>query len=588
MPSLGSYLQPVITTGIQMKDYAHASRLYADNVFALAPKAGWLYYVVFDIDPSAITDQTWANQQRVSEVGMLVKSADLPKFSIQTEVVNQYNRKTVIQKGINYNSLSITMHDDQSNVVHNMWLNYYRYYYADSTWGGTGPIGTARDNTPGAYQNNKYLPANDLFNPVNYGLNSKLVVAPFFRSITIYQLNRKLFTSYKLVNPIIKSWDHDRLDQTAGGKLAESKMSVDYEAVFYGAGQVKKDTPTGFAVFHYDNSPSPLSLAGGGNSTLFGPGGVIPGALEIFGDVSNILNPDSSVSPLGILGTAIKGVNLVQNIKGITKEGLRAEGYAILDNALRRAAQGGLNGLGVNLNLNKGSNYVTAGEFLGTPVAVVTAAAVGQEFGPGGTVSGTSSVNGITPISASAAAQGVVREGSIENYQAALDRARASQTSEDSTPEGSTAASGSYWTQPQPLSDTNPYIASGIDEQSTPEDIQLALDELNKNWSADNDYVVSQGPDPQAISERLATAGSDEEFAAMKADADKALNATRELQSSVDSKYSYEALRLQNLLIAQQSNTSGSGSVQSSGDAGSTSPALESFAIPEDSEDLGF
>ena len=126
MPSLGSYLQPLVTTGIQVKDFAHASRLYADNVFALAPKAGWLYYVEFDIDPSALTDLQWANQQRVTEVGMLVKSADLPKFNIQTEVVNQYNRKTVIQKGINYTSVNIAMHDDQSNVVHNMWLNFHQ------------------------------------------------------------------------------------------------------------------------------------------------------------------------------------------------------------------------------------------------------------------------------------------------------------------------------------------------------------------------------------------------------------------------------------------------------------------------------
>jgi hypothetical protein len=372
MPSIGSYLQPVLNTGIQMKDFAHASRLYADNVFALAPKAGWLYYVVFDIEPDAITDQQWANQQRVSEVGMLVKSADLPKFSVQTEVVNQYNRKTVIQKGINYTPLSITMHDDQSNVVHNMWLNYYRYYYADSTWGGNGPVGTARDNTPGAYQNNKYLPSNDLFTPTNYGLNSQLTVAPFFRSITIYQLNRKIFTSFKLINPLIASWDHDKLDQTSGNRFAESRMSVAYEAVFYGTGKVKKDNPTGFAMFHYDTSPSPLSLAGGGNNSIFGPGGIIPGALEIFGDVSNILNPDSSIGPLGVLGTVIKGANLVKNIKGISSQSLKAEGYSILNGALSKIATGSLNGLGVNLNLNKGSNYATAGEFLGTPVSVVT------------------------------------------------------------------------------------------------------------------------------------------------------------------------------------------------------------------------
>lgn len=578
---IGKFLQPVINTGIQMKDYAHASRLYADSVFALAPKAGWMYYVVFDIEPAAITDQQWANQQRITEVGMLVKSADLPKFSVQTEVVNQYNRKTVVQKNIVYNSVGLALHDDQSNVVHNLWLNYYRYYFADSTWGGTGPIGTARDNTPGAYQNNKYLPPNDLFNPVNYGLNSKLVSAPFFRSITIYQLNRKLFTSFKLVNPIIKSWEHDRVDQSAGNKLAESKMTVDYEAVFYGVGQVKKDNPSGFAVFHYDNSPSPLSIAGGGNNSVFGPGGVVPGALELFGDVSNILNPDSSVGPLGVLGTVLKGTNLVQNAKKISRESLRAEGYAILDKTLRNVAQGGLNGLGINLSLNKGSNYLSgAGTFSGTPVAVVTAAGTGQEFGP--TQTSSASYSSAVPTSANPAAASAAREATIENIQAAADRSRAGSSPEDGTPEGATASSGSYWASPNPLPDDSPYVDSNIDENSNPEDVQIALDNLNKSWANDNDYVVSQSPNPQAISDRLASAGSDEEYAAMKADADKALEATRSLQTSVDSKYAIEQARLQRILSVQQTNTNGSGNLASSGDAGSTSPSPESEVIEFD------
>lgn len=585
MPSLGSYLQPVLNTGIQLKDYQHASRLYADDVFALAPKAGWLYYVVFDIDPSAITDNTWNNQQRVSEVGMLVKSADLPKFNVQTEVVNQYNRKTVIQKGINYNPVNLVMHDDQSNVVHNMWLNYYRYYFADSTWAGTGPIGTAKDNTPGAYQNNKYLPANDLFNPINYGMNSKLVVAPFFRSITIYQLNRKLFTSYKLVNPIIQTWEHDKLDQSNGSKLAESKMTVAYEAVFYGVGRVKKDTPTGFAMFHYDTSPSPLSLAGGGNNSVFGPGGVVAGALDIFGDVSNILNPDSKISPLGVLGTVIKGANLVRNVQGITKESLRAEGYKILNNTLRDIAAGSLNGLGVNLQLNKGSNYVTAGQFLGTPVAVVTAAAVGQEFGVGGTTSQTAPSNSSPPASADPKAASTTKTEQLDKEQAQIDKSEMSKATDDKTPSGDTPASGSYYPEVQPLTDTEPYV-SAVDEESNPEDIQLALDDLKSSWASDNEYVNSQAPDPTVVSNRLGEAGSDEEYVAMKADADKAFNATRELQSTVDSKYQTEYNRLTNLLASKQLSTAGGGNVQLTPDPESSVPSIEATSTPIDIDEI--
>jgi hypothetical protein len=572
MPSIGNFLQSVVDTGIQVKDFAHASRLYADNVFALAPKAGWLYYVVFDVEPSAITDKQWANQQRLSEVGMLVKAADLPKFSIATEVVNQYNRKTVIQKNINYNPVSINMHDDQSNVVHNLWVNYYRYYYADSTWGGTGPIGTARDNTPGAFQNNKYLPSTDLFNPVNYGLNSRLTVAPFFRSITIYQLNRKLFTSYKLVNPIIASWEHDRLDQTQGNKVAESKMSVNYEAVFYGVGRVRKDTPTGFAVFHYDTSPSPLSLAGGGNNSLFGPGGVIPGALEIFGDVSNILNPESSVSPLGVLGTVIKGASLVRNVKGITREGLRAEGYSILQGTLRNISQGGLNGLGVNLNLQKGNNFATAGQFLGTPVAVVTAAAIGQEFGGG--------ANGTPPTSATGAVTGANSE-SLARGRAAVGATQLSGPTDDNEPAGNSIAEGTYFSPVELPLNNQPFEKPDIDENSAEEDVDLALEELRSGWASDNEYVSGQSPNPDEVSVRLNDAASLEEHAAIKADADRAFSSAQAAQAAVDSKYQAEFTRLTTLKQQIQNQTSASGNVQSTGDSAPRTPSAESTALPD-------
>jgi hypothetical protein len=587
MPSLGSYLQSAASPGYQLKDFAHASRLYLDDVYALAPKAGWLYYVVFDIEPSAITDDKWANQQRVSEVGMLVKSCDLPKFTIQTETMNQYNRKTVVQKGVTYNPVNVTMHDDQSNVVHNMWLNYYRYYYADSTWGGTGPIGTARDNTPGAYQSNKYLPANDLFNPVNYGLNSKLTVAPFFRSITIYQLNRKIFTSYQLVNPMITQWEHDKLDQTAGNRLAESKMGIAYEAVFYGVGQVKKDTPTGFAMFHYDTSPSPLSIAGGGNNSIFGPGGIIPGALEVFGDVSGMMSPDSQISPLGVLGTVIKGANLVKNIKGVTKESLRAEGYKIINSTLQKVAQGSLNGLGVNLNLNKGNNYATAGQFLGTPVAVVTAAAVAGGFGDG-TVSQTgSSPNGTPPGSADPSSASGIKSRSLQQAKSTVDGTKFNGTAaEDASPEGATPADGTYFTAPEPLIDTDPFQRPEIDENSAEEDIQAALNDLNSSWAADNEFVSGQTPDTNVITEKLNNAASYEEYVAIKQNADDVLVKTQEVQASVDSKYSAEHQRLTSLLQSVRGNTSGADSVQLTPDDENPFPAEESNSTPIDLEDF--
>lgn len=386
MPTLGSYLQRQ-SGDVDLRSHAHASRLYVSNFYALAPKTSWIYYVEFNINPDAITDPRWNNQKRITEVGMLVKSTDLPKFTVGTEVVNQYNRKTVIQKNISYTPITMTMHDDHSNVVHNMWLNYYRYYFADSQYGGTGPIGTAGDNSNGAFLNNKYLPSNDLTPTTEYGYNSELVVDPFFESIKIYQLNRQVFTSYELVNPVIKSWEHDQLDQKDGQKFATSRMSIEYEAVFYDVGTVDVDSPTGFAVFHYDHRPSPLGVSGN----------VLGSALGIFGDPSGLLDPGSSRSPLDILSSVLNNTNLLSDAVGNRNGSFDTNGYSILSNITPSAGTGGLNGLGVDLNLNLGNNYLTAGNIIASPSDILSPLGIGRDLGNRGVFTQSPNSNGIPP-----------------------------------------------------------------------------------------------------------------------------------------------------------------------------------------------
>ena len=426
MPDVGAYLQPN-NSGVFLKSYQHASRLYLDGLYGLAPKASWMYYVVFDINPAAITDPSWLSKQHTTEVGMLVKSADLPKFSLQTETVNQYNRKTVIQKGITYNPVSIALHDDQNNTTHNLWLNYYRYYFADANNGiatqlanGAGALassaisgalggfggaagglagsiaggiagngvsglitGLAAGGKGGFSPGSQYGNNNNLYGATDYGLNSPLTRAPFFRTITIYQMNRHLFTSFQLVNPLLSSWDHDKVDQTQS-KFAESRMNVAYETVFYGQGQVKKDNPTGFAVFHYDNDPSPLGV--GNQNSL--PGALL-GAIDLFGDVTGTGNTGNN--PINTLNAAVLGAGLLAGQANL----LGGNNAFSIGGALGGLAQTGLSKLGINLNLGRSADTTAQGE----PISLMTAEGKAKEGGP--TTSQTTSADGLAPASAS-------------------------------------------------------------------------------------------------------------------------------------------------------------------------------------------
>jgi hypothetical protein len=57
-----------------LRDYRHASRLYADDYQVRAPKYGFLYYVSFQLSPKA------PGGKIDKHIGVYVKKLDLPKF----------------------------------------------------------------------------------------------------------------------------------------------------------------------------------------------------------------------------------------------------------------------------------------------------------------------------------------------------------------------------------------------------------------------------------------------------------------------------------------------------------------------------
>ncbi len=241
-----------------MKDYQHASRVYVDSYYARAPKVGFLYFVELEINPDAVTPygEGWTTLD-MYDVGLLAKKADLPKFKIKTEMVNQYNRKTQVQTQLTYDPISIEFHDDNSDITHNLWVNYYKHYFNDS-------------NPDTNFGDTKYETTD-----FKYGIYNHNGSIPFFNAIRLYVLHQGLFTQYTLVNPKISDWQHDSLDQTQGNKIMQNKMSIVYESVIYQTGEIIKDvSPHGWAARYYDFDPSPLTVGGiGANEVNYDPRG---------------------------------------------------------------------------------------------------------------------------------------------------------------------------------------------------------------------------------------------------------------------------------------------------------------------------
>jgi hypothetical protein len=299
----------------QMANWRHATRLFVDNQYALAPRTKFMFYVKFEINAMAAGATTW-KLKHGDETGLLVKSADLPKFTFDQVVKNQYNRKKIIYKQINYDPVSITLHDDSTGVINAMWALYFGTYIQD------------RLLPNAAFTADHYRPSNIKTTNYRYGLDND-VGDPFFTSISIYTMSRRRFNGYTLINPRIQNWTHGNMAYAEGG-TAESQMTIAYEAVQYSSGLVYRGSPNGFATRYYDLVPSPLSVAGGGVASLLGDGGVLAGAEQIFGDIAS---GNLFKSPGGFLNTAISAINTAKNLKNLTKEGLKGEFLNVLGSA---------------------------------------------------------------------------------------------------------------------------------------------------------------------------------------------------------------------------------------------------------------
>ena len=343
---LGSVADGIFSSRGDMMDYQHAARLFTDNLHRLSPKVEFLYHVFLDIDPAAIRAPGpfgFGGPEANIEAGMLVKNFQLPSVNIMTETKNQYGKKTNVQTAVQYQPLQITFHDDNAGLISGMWQQYFQSQYADSQFpeelkntptynsfskstesvdlGIAGPARSATRTTTTTRSQNGY----------KFGFDNNKSVR-FFRSIQLYQLSRKRFFEFTLINPMIQSWTAPNMN-SASSQPAENQMTIIFEGIKYSTGNVSTNNPNGFAALHYDNTPSPL---GGSTSGLFGAGGVLAGGLDVFGD---ILDPNVINNPFALVNTAIKAKQVYDGARQLSRDGIRNEIESIAVNSVLRGAQ---------------------------------------------------------------------------------------------------------------------------------------------------------------------------------------------------------------------------------------------------------
>lgn len=345
-----------------LKTYSHASKTFLTNGYELAPRVKYLFHVYFTVNTQQVPalKNAFPNQD-VAQIGLMVKSAQLPNYELSVETLNQYNRKRLVQTKIDYNPVTLEFHDDGGDLVRNMWYNYFKYYYKDasqqydnaSATNGSmaammqSPVGFSYNNRD-IYDNQRYV--NDWgYIGESYadgvpGVGPTTSKPPFFRDIRIYGLNQRRFAEYILINPMITNWTHDTYDYSAGNGIMNNRMTIRYETVKYytgAVGGVRPDTNVvGFAdPAYYDTVPSALARPGA-TQTVLGQGGLLDAGIGIVEDLQ-------SGGVAGLIGAAQKAGTAYftfkdKNIRSIVNEEVNQGARNIIRGSLPGAVRGAI------------------------------------------------------------------------------------------------------------------------------------------------------------------------------------------------------------------------------------------------------
>lgn len=220
---------------VHLRDSRYAADNFGLNKAYLGhgtPRHKFQFFVVFNfnlnIDVQNHVKTFFPDRSDLSFVTAMVKSITMPSMNIETETLSQYNKKKISQTRIDYQPVSMTLHDTVDGKPLRLWEAYYEYYFRD----GVAPERLEDERTRNTDEFKTEWKA-EFYDNAGYNIQRVGNEKNLFESIDVYQVHGGRFTRVELVRPRITSFSQDTLDYSATGDLVELKFDLAYEGVLY-------------------------------------------------------------------------------------------------------------------------------------------------------------------------------------------------------------------------------------------------------------------------------------------------------------------------------------------------------------------
>lgn len=253
----------IFDQNVHLRDSRHAANSYGFNKADLSngtPRHKFQFFVKINYNLGDQVVSEFVNafldkNDRELMVTQAVKSVTMPSMTIETEVLNQYNKKRISQKRINYAPVSMTFHDTVEGRMLRMWELYYEYYFRDGVASeklklpdeaGTGLsfFDSIIEGFKNSFNGYKVPPIDGKEYPDdivrsgfvdNYGYNLQRVGNQKYliKDIDIFQVHGSKFSRTKIIRPRISGFQHDTLDYEDGAGLMQMTFEFEHEGVVY-------------------------------------------------------------------------------------------------------------------------------------------------------------------------------------------------------------------------------------------------------------------------------------------------------------------------------------------------------------------
>jgi hypothetical protein len=184
------------------------------------PRQKMHYVVTAEVSSDAAID---AND----DVWLLTDAVSLPGYRYNTQTLNQYNRKRVVQTRIDYDPIQMSVVDTVDNSFLKLLISYNQHYFGNMNTGGQARGALLK--TP-----EEYVLDTTVDSPFNFGYHpTQHTQKYFFDTITIHRQYGGEDQRVIIINPLISQVQHDQLTYAAGADAVRWNLTLEYEGIRY-------------------------------------------------------------------------------------------------------------------------------------------------------------------------------------------------------------------------------------------------------------------------------------------------------------------------------------------------------------------